>query len=239
MKRLLQLPSSRSLPPGSGFLPLGPRSLPLGLGPASGHGSMPPSLDLPPSSRPSDFSFLTINGNLPFIRLIPAITTMKMTSYALCSTPTTPHTSPGHDLQLTDRDTPCSSKHIKAPCSLKHIDYSTICFGHVPHRTDDSYHLQGRMPIQATFQVPTWNPSSTAFGSAGSSLWFLPTPSPSLESPFNNILFPPAPSLNLKDSLYIPWIQLVPGLNYMSHLYKSRIKYSQPGAVIRNIKISG
>ncbi|KAL0758613.1 hypothetical protein Bca101_074763 [Brassica carinata] len=75
---------------------------------------------------------------------------MKMTSYALCSTPTTPHTGPGHDLQLTDRDTPCSSKHIKAPCSLKHIDYSTICFGHVPHRTDDSYHLQGHVPIQAT-----------------------------------------------------------------------------------------
>ena len=44
MKRLLQLPSSRSLPPGSGFLPLGPGSLPPGLGPASGHGSLSPSL---------------------------------------------------------------------------------------------------------------------------------------------------------------------------------------------------
>ncbi|KAF3534618.1 hypothetical protein DY000_02040780 [Brassica cretica] len=75
---------------------------------------------------------------------------MKMTSYALCSTPTTPHTGPGHDLQHTDRDTPCSSKHIEGPCSLQHIDYSTICFGHVPHRTDDSYHLQGHVPIQAT-----------------------------------------------------------------------------------------
>ncbi|KAF3578743.1 hypothetical protein DY000_02030682 [Brassica cretica] len=66
------------------------------------------------------------------------------------STPTTPHTGPGHDLQHTNRDTPCSSKHIEAPCSLQHINYSTICFGHVPHRTDDSYHLQGHVPIQAT-----------------------------------------------------------------------------------------
>ncbi|KAF3527449.1 hypothetical protein DY000_02040225 [Brassica cretica] len=32
----------KSLPPGSRFLPLGPRSLPPGLGPASGHGSLPP-----------------------------------------------------------------------------------------------------------------------------------------------------------------------------------------------------
>ncbi|WZZ27107.1 hypothetical protein YC2023_010508 [Brassica napus] len=48
MKRLLQLPSSRSLPPGSGFLPLGPGSLPPGLGPASGHGSLP--LGMGPSS---------------------------------------------------------------------------------------------------------------------------------------------------------------------------------------------
>ncbi|KAG2247470.1 hypothetical protein Bca52824_087098 [Brassica carinata] len=75
-------------------------------------------------------------------RLIPAINTMKMMSYALCSTPTTPQTGPGHDLQHTDIDTPCSSKHIEAPCSLQHIDYSTICFGHVPYRTNDSYHLQ-------------------------------------------------------------------------------------------------
>ncbi|KAG2270299.1 hypothetical protein Bca52824_064854 [Brassica carinata] len=92
--------------------------------------------------------------------LIPAITTMKMTSYALCSTPTTPHTSSGHDLQLTDRDTPWSSKHIEAPCSLQHIDYSTICSGHAPPRTDGFYHLgshvlimpcaqQGHVPIQA------------------------------------------------------------------------------------------
>ncbi|KAF3604899.1 hypothetical protein DY000_02049304 [Brassica cretica] len=44
MKRLLQLPSSRSLPPGSGFLPLGLGSLPPGLGPASGHRSLSPSL---------------------------------------------------------------------------------------------------------------------------------------------------------------------------------------------------
>ncbi|KAF3507727.1 hypothetical protein F2Q69_00007645 [Brassica cretica] len=109
--------------PRSGFLPLGPGSLPPGLGPASGHGSL--SLSLGPS-----FVFQT--------KLIPAITTMKMTFYALCSTPTTPHTGPGHDLQLTDRDTPCSSKHIEAPCSLKHIDYSTICSGHVPPRTDVS-----------------------------------------------------------------------------------------------------
>ncbi|KAF3559242.1 hypothetical protein F2Q69_00013684 [Brassica cretica] len=51
-------------------------------------------------------------------RLIPVITTMKVTSYTLCSTPTTPHTGSGHDLHHTDRDTPCSSKHIEAPCSL-------------------------------------------------------------------------------------------------------------------------
>ncbi|KAF2538743.1 hypothetical protein F2Q68_00021783 [Brassica cretica] len=87
------------------------------------------------------------------IWLIPAITTMKMTSYALCSTPTTPHTGPGHDLQLTDRDTPCSSKHIEAPCSLQHIDYSTICSGHAAPRTDGSYHQrapcsQGYVPIR-------------------------------------------------------------------------------------------
>ncbi|KAF2550490.1 hypothetical protein F2Q68_00034501 [Brassica cretica] len=46
MKKLLQLPSSKSLPPGSAFLPLGPGSLPLGLGPASGHGSLPPGNQL-------------------------------------------------------------------------------------------------------------------------------------------------------------------------------------------------
>ncbi|KAF3578836.1 hypothetical protein DY000_02032112 [Brassica cretica] len=38
MKRLLQLPASKSLPPSSGFLPPASRSLPLGLGPASGSG---------------------------------------------------------------------------------------------------------------------------------------------------------------------------------------------------------
>ncbi|KAF3607843.1 hypothetical protein DY000_02047985 [Brassica cretica] len=67
---------------------------------------------------------------------------MKMTSYALYSMPTTQHTGPGHDLQLTDRDTPCSSKYIEAPCSLQHIDYSTICYGHAPPRPDGSSHLQ-------------------------------------------------------------------------------------------------
>ncbi|KAF3604901.1 hypothetical protein DY000_02049306 [Brassica cretica] len=160
MKRLLQLPSSRSLPPGFGFLPLDPGSLPPG--PGSCHwvmgpfpqvwvlppvtGPCPRVWDLPPSSRPSDFLCLKINGNLPFIRLIPAITTMKMTSYALCSTPTTPHTGPGHDLQLTERDTPCSSKHIEAPCSLQHIDYSTICFGHEAPRTDGSPFLTINLP---------------------------------------------------------------------------------------------
>ncbi|KAF3487040.1 hypothetical protein F2Q69_00052734 [Brassica cretica] len=162
MKRLLQLPSSRSLPPGFGFLPLDPGSLPPG--PGSCHwvmgpfpqvwvlppvtGPCPRVWDLPPSSRPSDFLCLKINGNLPFIRLIPAITTMKMKSYALCSTPTTPHTGPGHDLQLTDRDTPCSSKHIEAPCSLQNIDYSTICSDHVPPRTDAR--LQLHILAQAT-----------------------------------------------------------------------------------------
>ncbi|KAF2586057.1 hypothetical protein F2Q70_00036162 [Brassica cretica] len=95
MKRLLQLPSSRSLPPGFGFLPLGPGSLPPGLGPcpqvwvpAPRSGSLPPGLgpcpqvwvlhpvtgpgpqvwELPPSSMPSDFSCRKINRNLPFIR---------------------------------------------------------------------------------------------------------------------------------------------------------------------------
>ncbi|KAF2608620.1 hypothetical protein F2Q68_00044618 [Brassica cretica] len=77
---------------------------------------------------------------------------MKMTSYALCSTPTTPHTGRGHDLQLTDRDTPCSSKHIEAPCSLQHIDYSTICSGHASPRTDGSYHLQSHMLIRPCAQ---------------------------------------------------------------------------------------
>ena len=78
-------------------------------------------------------------------RLIPVITTMKMTSYALYSTPTTPHTGPGHDLQHTDSDTPCSSKHIEDLCSLQHIYYSTICSGHAPPRTDGSYLLQSYM----------------------------------------------------------------------------------------------
>ncbi|KAF2539800.1 hypothetical protein F2Q68_00021776 [Brassica cretica] len=122
MKRLLQLPSSRSLPPGSGFLPLGLRSLPLGPGSCLWvPGPCPHVWVLPPCSRPSYFSCLKINGNLPFIRLIPMITTMKMMSYVLYSTPTTPHTGPGHDLQLTDRDTPCSSKHIEAYGLLHHL----------------------------------------------------------------------------------------------------------------------
>ena len=88
-------------------------------------------------------------------RLIPVITTMKMTSYALYSTPTTPHTGPGHDLQHTDSDTPCSSKHIEDPCYLQHIDYSTICSGHAPleqmaHISYRATCSQGHVPIKAT-----------------------------------------------------------------------------------------
>ncbi|KAF3566369.1 hypothetical protein DY000_02015101 [Brassica cretica] len=77
---------------------------------------------------------------------------MKMTSYALCSTPTTPHTGSRHDLQLTNKDTPCSSKHIEAPCSLQHIDYSTICSGHAPPRTDGSYLLRSHVVIRPCAQ---------------------------------------------------------------------------------------
>ncbi|KAF3531999.1 hypothetical protein DY000_02040777 [Brassica cretica] len=116
-------PGSGFLPLGSGSLPLGLGPCPQVwvLHPVTGPG--PQVWELPPSSMPSDFSCRKINGNLPFIssrahefdsrqgyispledlllrevydRLIPVITTMKMTSYALCSTPTTPHTGPGH-----------------------------------------------------------------------------------------------------------------------------------------------
>ncbi|KAF3599045.1 hypothetical protein F2Q69_00035352 [Brassica cretica] len=142
-------PSVRVPASGSRVPAPSPGSLPLGLGPASGHGSQSPSLG--PSSvfqanyRAHEFDsrqgYISPREDLllreVYDRLIPAITTMKMTSYALCSTPTTPHTGPGHDLQLTDKDTPCSSKHIEAPCSLHHIDYSTICSGHAPPRTDE------------------------------------------------------------------------------------------------------
>ncbi|KAF3595476.1 hypothetical protein DY000_02022374 [Brassica cretica] len=152
-----------SLPPESGFLPLGPGSLPPGSGPCLWvPGPVPESgtfLRLPgQTSITRAHQFYSRQGKILHIedlllgqayeRLIPAVTIDKGKIYAPCSTSTTLHTGPGHNLQHTDRDTPCSSKHIEAPCSLQHIDYSTTCSGHVPHRTDDSYHLQGHVPIQ-------------------------------------------------------------------------------------------
>ncbi|WZZ27569.1 hypothetical protein YC2023_010970 [Brassica napus] len=93
------------------------------------------------ASRPSDLSCLRINGNLPLIRLIPAVIN-QMKIYGHCSTSTTLLTGSGHDLQLISRIPPCSLKHIDTLCSLQRIDRSTICFGHVPSKTDDSYPLQ-------------------------------------------------------------------------------------------------
>ncbi|WZZ60322.1 hypothetical protein YC2023_060429 [Brassica napus] len=59
--------------------------------------------------------------------------------------------------------------------------------------------------------------------SAGS----LEVPGPRLESPFNNIWFPPAPSLNLKASLYILWSLLVSGLNCKACLYNNNTSSSR------------
>ncbi|KAF3526593.1 hypothetical protein F2Q69_00047731 [Brassica cretica] len=91
-------------------------------------------------------------GNIPdledpllghaYARLIPAITINQMKIYAHRSTFTTRLTGSCHDLQLISRVPPCSLKHIDTSCSLQHIDKSTICSGHVPSRTDDSYPLQ-------------------------------------------------------------------------------------------------
>ncbi|KAF3568514.1 hypothetical protein DY000_02014400 [Brassica cretica] len=78
-----------------------------------------------PAYRPSDLSCLRINENLPLI-----------------STSTTLLTGSGHDLQPISKVPPCSLKHLDTSCSLQHIDKSTICSGHVPPRTDDSYQLQ-------------------------------------------------------------------------------------------------
>ena len=72
----------------------------------------------------------------------PAINTNKMKFYIHGSTSASPYNGSGHDHQLTDRDTPCSSKHIEAPCSLQHVDYSTICSSHAPPKTECSYYLQ-------------------------------------------------------------------------------------------------
>ncbi|KAF2617905.1 hypothetical protein F2Q68_00040138 [Brassica cretica] len=143
-RRSLENLSSSYAPLRSGFLPLIPGPCPQvrvpasgsripapDLGPASGHGSLSPSLGPSSVVQANRKGYISPREDLllreVYDRLIPAITTIQMTSYALCSTPTTPHTGPGHDLQFTDRDTPCSSKHIEAPCSLQHIDYSTIC----------------------------------------------------------------------------------------------------------------
>ncbi|KAF3539198.1 hypothetical protein F2Q69_00023088 [Brassica cretica] len=91
-------------------------------------------------------------GNIPdledpllrhaYDRLIPAITINKMKLHGHSSTSTTLLLGSGHDLQLISRVPPCSLKHIDTSCSLQHIDGSTICSGHAPPRTDDSYHLQ-------------------------------------------------------------------------------------------------
>ncbi|KAG2251029.1 hypothetical protein Bca52824_081165 [Brassica carinata] len=70
---------------------------------------------------------------------IPAITINQMKSYAHCSTSKTLLLGSGQDLQLIRRVLPCSLKHIDTSCSLQHVDGFTICFGHVPSRTDDPY----------------------------------------------------------------------------------------------------
>ncbi|KAF3503527.1 hypothetical protein F2Q69_00042878 [Brassica cretica] len=75
-------------------------------------------------------------------RVILAITINQMKIYAHFSMSTTLLTGSGHDLQLISRVLPCSQKHIDTSCSLQHIARSTICSGHVPSRTDDSYQLQ-------------------------------------------------------------------------------------------------
>ena len=93
-------------------------------------------------------------------RRIPAITINQMKIYAHYSTSTTLLTCSGHDLQLICRVPPCSLKHIDASFSMQHTDRSTICFGHVPSRTDDSCPLElcapkatcplGHVPTRAT-----------------------------------------------------------------------------------------
>ncbi|KAF3584243.1 hypothetical protein F2Q69_00028773 [Brassica cretica] len=149
MKRLLQIPASRFLPPGSGFLPQGYGFLPPGLDPAS-------SFRLP--GRGSKASITRAHrldsrqGNIPHLEdlllrhaydgMIPVITINKMKLHAHCSTSTTLLLGSGHDLQLISRVPPCSLKHIDTSGSLQHINRSTICSGHVPSRTDDSYPLQ-------------------------------------------------------------------------------------------------
>ncbi|KAF3586871.1 hypothetical protein F2Q69_00029023 [Brassica cretica] len=75
-------------------------------------------------------------------RLIPVITINQMKLHDHCSMSTTLLTGSGHDLQLISRVSPCSLKHIDASCSLQHNDRFTICSGHVPSRTDDSYQLE-------------------------------------------------------------------------------------------------
>ncbi|KAF2556136.1 hypothetical protein F2Q68_00015247 [Brassica cretica] len=75
-------------------------------------------------------------------RLIPVITINQMKLHDHCSMSTTLLTGSGHGLQLISRVSPCSLKHIDASCSLQHNDRFTICSGHGPSRTDDSYQLQ-------------------------------------------------------------------------------------------------
>ncbi|KAF3540825.1 hypothetical protein F2Q69_00024242 [Brassica cretica] len=65
-----------------------------------------------------------------------------MKIYAPYSTSTTLLAGSGHDLQLISGVPPRSLKHIDTSCSMQNVGRSTICFGHVPSRTDDSYHLQ-------------------------------------------------------------------------------------------------
>uniref|UniRef100_M4DGJ1 Uncharacterized protein n=1 Tax=Brassica campestris TaxID=3711 RepID=M4DGJ1_BRACM len=76
----------------------------------------------------------------------------------------------GHDLQLIIRVPPCSRKHIDALCSLQHIDGFTICSGHVPSRTDDSYQLTLRAPKRyapTTYTGPYPHGSILRAGSSG------------------------------------------------------------------------
>ncbi|WZZ35187.1 hypothetical protein YC2023_018588 [Brassica napus] len=146
MKRLLQLPASRFLPPSSGFLPR------VWI-PSPGSGSLPPPSSFQAErgsttsmtrahqlhSRQGEISHLEDLLRRAYDRQIPAITIKQMKIYAHCSTSTTLLTGSGHGLQLIRRVLSCSQKHIDTSCSLQHIDRSTIFSGHVPPRTDDSY----------------------------------------------------------------------------------------------------
>ncbi|KAF3540412.1 hypothetical protein F2Q69_00023265 [Brassica cretica] len=113
-----------------------------------GSGSVPPGLG--PCPRSSQFH--RRQGKVPYLedlllrhaddRLTLAVAIDQGKIYAPCSTSTTLHTGSGHDLQLVSRVPPCSLKHHDTSYTLQHINMTTICSGHVPSRTDDSYQLQ-------------------------------------------------------------------------------------------------